>query len=790
MLLRGIHLRPKHFFWALVAILCVATVCLSIYVYSTVAGELASLEQLENPKSDLATTVMSEDGEILEHFFVQRRTYIGRDSIPEDFINALIATEDRSFYDHWGIDTYGIARALVRNIIGGHPEGASTITQQLARNLYLNHDRKLERKVREAFTAIQIEQHYTKPEILELYANTVYFGRGAYGLQIAAHIFFNKSPLELSLPECAYLVGVLKNPYRYSSTSKLAPGLRRRNIVLFCMKAVGVISEQSYREALDTPLAFAEPEETIQSRSIAPHFVEMVRQEMNNHPVLERKNLDLYSDGLVIHTTLNAEMQRLANAAVGEHIAKLQKTFNRRWKWKRHSKLLAGLLTEYAKESKAYKTADKASRPAILDSLKANEDFVAFVKSEATRIQVGFPILDVATGKIRALVGSSKFGISERYTLNRAKQIYRQPGSAFKPFLYTTVLEKDYLSPDSLVECGEFSYRPPGTEEDWVLQPHKRYTTGSISLGTAIQFSINTVAGRLITEYVSPQEVREVAKAMGISTPLQPVPAMALGSEVVSPLELTAAFGVYPNRGVLVKPYTITRIEDRFGNTIYNGSRSVKASGAISEKVAAQMVRMLQKVIQGGTAVRVRSIFTSKNAAGKTGTTNDYADAWFVGFTPQLVAGVWVGFDNIRIKFPNDDGQGGRAAAPIWARFMQKVYKSPLLNFDAATPFDIAEVNSDIALNQPAQVQSPAVSVPENRNVQPPDETLTEEEVILQSIIRSTKAREARDSGSDTGTSKQVDVKPLRSYRRHIDSIRSHPAATPVKSDKPLPRIK
>ncbi len=765
-----VRLRAKYIFWTLFALLFTTTLGVGIYVYTVTSGQLASLAQLENPRGDLASTVLSEDGEVLEILFDrQRRTQLSRDSIPNDFITALIATEDRNFYDHWGLDSWGLLRAVRNNIFFATGEGASTVTQQLARNLYLSHERKLERKVRELFTAIEIERRYTKSEILGLYTNTVYYGRGAYGLKMAAHLFFNKSPLELTTSQCAYLVGVLKNPGRYSSRSNPEPGLQRRNIVLGCMRAVGKLTEEDYRAALEEEIVFAEPEETIQRRSIAPHFVEMVRQELRGHPLLKEKELNFYRDGLVIHTTLNAGMQRYANSAVQEHLAKLQKQFDKQWSWKRNASVLKALVNKFARQTPEYRNSSGEARDAILDSLRNSEKFAEYVKVEATRIQIGFPAIDPSSGAIRALVGSSKFGKSERYTLNRATQIRRQPGSAFKPFLYATVLEHDYLAPDSLVQAGEFSYDLPGTDDVWELSPHPRYTTGTVSLATALKFSINTVAGRLITEYATPEEVRAIARRMGIESPLQAVPAMALGSELVSPLELVSAYAVFPNRGVHVEPYTIERIEDRFGNVIYDRKGAVEASDAISERTAARMTSMLRGVINGGTAVRVRSLFPIEAAAGKTGTTNDYTDAWFVGYTPQLCAGVWVGFDDILVKFPNEDGQGGRAAAPIWAKFMQQTYNDPLLNYQDALAFQF-DVVEEPKMVRP--VSESAFIGREEPLEAPPEEPAPPKPVRdEENSLREWLDIDTRGAGQDDKKSSDQDHnKSLREQARELDS--------------------
>ncbi len=682
-------LKPRTLFRAVLFSMAALTLFLVIFSIYVVSEGLPSLEELENPKPELATRVLSADGEVIDEFFLTRRTYMPFDSIPKPFLNGLIATEDREFYNHWGIHAVRIIKAAVKNVLRGRiNQGASTITQQLARNLYVNigQERTLTRKIREAVTAVQIERTYTKNEILELYINTVYFGRGAHGLQVAAEMYFNKSPQELTVPECAFLVGILQRPGLHENLRNYQASINRRNVVLYSMAEEGFISGAQYEVLKKVPIVPTPPEETTVERSIAPHFVEMIRQQMNRDDdkalsVLRR--YDLFRDGLVIYTTLNARMQRYANQAVEEHLKQFQRDFSRAWKWDGKESLLNEVLDKAIKSRPSYIAANPADRKAIIAKLRKNTAFVDSVKFEATRIQVGFASIEASTGEIRAMVGSSIFGKQSRYTLNRVTQIRRQPGSSFKPFVYAAALDKG-LTPYSNVESGWLSYKLP-TGKTWEVQGSS--TGGPISLATALKFSINTVAARLMTDYVTPNEVIRLAKRCGIKSELMSVPSLALGSGEVSPMEMITAFTVFPNEGMSVEPYAIERIEDRFGNVLYDHAKQgLTISDAMNPRVAKQMTGMMRNVVNSGTAARVRAWFPYE-AAGKTGTTNDFADAWFVGYTPQLVAGVWTGFDDQRIKFTGWYGQGGSAAAPIWARFMQKVYKDPLLQYDTKRHF-------------------------------------------------------------------------------------------------------
>lgn len=682
-------IKPRTLFRAILlgmAGLAVFLVIFSIYV---VSEGLPSLEELENPKPELATRVLSAEGEVIDEFYLKRRTYMRFDSIPKPFLNGLIATEDREFYHHWGIHAFRIVKAAVKNVLRGRlSQGASTITQQLARNLYVNigQERTLTRKIREAVTAIQIERTYTKNEILELYINTVYFGRGAHGLQVASELYFNKSPQELNVPECAFLVGILQRPGLHENLRNYQASLNRRNVVLSAMAEEGYISDGECETFKTVPIVLTQPEEVTIERSIAPHFVEMIRQQLtrdDDKALAAIRRFDLFRDGLVIYTTLNARMQQYANQAVEEHFKQFQRDFSRSWRWEGKESLLNEVLDKAIKNRPDYIAAKPEGRKQIIARLRKNTAFVDSVKVEATRIQVGFASIEASTGEIRSMVGSSIFGKLSRYTLNRVTQIRRQPGSSFKPFVYAAALDAG-LTPYSSVESGALSYKLP-TGKSWDVAGSK--DGGPMSLATALKFSINTVAARLITDFVTPTAVIRLAKRCGIKSDLMAVPSLALGSGEVSPMEMITAFTVFPNEGMSVEPYAIERIEDRFGNVLYDHAKQgLTISDAMNPRVAKQMTGMMRNVVNSGTAGRVRNWFPYE-AAGKTGTTNDFADAWFVGYTPQLVAGVWTGFDDQRIKFTGWYGQGGSAAAPIWARFMQKVYKDPLLQYDAKRRF-------------------------------------------------------------------------------------------------------
>lgn len=675
-------MTPKNFLWTLLIGFASLMFCLAIYIWFTVAGGIPSLQQLENPKQNFATRVISADGKLLDNYFVERRIWVPYDSIPQNFFHALISTEDVKFYDHWGVHLSRIFQAAIKNVLAFRTkEGASTITQQLARNLFYTQEATLSRKLKEAFTAMLIEKTYTKEEILEMYANTVNFGKGAFGIQVAAQVYFNKPATDLTLGECAFLVGLLKRPEFYNGSDDYDVAINRRNYVLYLMEDAGYLSEGQRMVARKEPLNFVTTTNNRKSGMLAPHFVEMVRQELRKNPLL--KDRDLYRDGLIVYTTLDSKVQELAQQAVDEHFKEFQETFNRSWNWGRNQKLLEDLIQKAIRNNSDYASASDFEKPAIERSLRNNYHFIDSVKNAATTVQVGLNVIDPSSGAILAMIGSSPKFMNEnknvKYSLNHAAQIQRQPGSSFKPFVYASALEQG-LDPNAQIECGPFSYSL-GSGEVW--SPKGSYSgSATLSLRQALQLSVNTVSARLITQHTSPMKVIDLAKRMGVKSNLRAVPALALGAGgEVTPLEMTAAYGAFVNEGIFCPPFAITRIEDQSGNVIYEKKQNMGAVDALSPKIAQTMVKFMQGTIDGGTGSRVRSFFTNCQAAGKTGTTNDFADAWFIGYTPQLVAGIWVGFDDRRVTFTGGYGYAGVAAAPLWGRLMAKIYANPFLPY-------------------------------------------------------------------------------------------------------------
>ncbi|MBI5662097.1 MAG: PBP1A family penicillin-binding protein [Ignavibacterium album] len=660
-----------------------------ILIFIYIISGLPSLEELENPKPILASKVYSSDGELIGQFFIENRIETNIDSLPKHLIEALIATEDKNFYDHWGVDLGRFFKAMIKNIITlsfTEGEGASTITQQCAKNLYnLKSGRenaldKVVRKIREWISAVQIERNFTKNEILELYLNVSYFGRGAYGIESAAKIYFNKKASELTLPEAALLIALLKSSEYYDPVKNYDNALRRRNVVLNNMVVNGYLSESDYQKLKRIPIHLATDRPSA-IRTEAPHFMEYIRLQLT--PIVEKYGYDLYRDGLNIYTTLDMKMQRIANRSAAKHISEYQELFNKNWNWDRNKSLLSDLLDKAIKNTPAYRNATDASeKTRIYNSLKSSPTFIDSIKKEAAKIEVGFVVIDPHNGFIKALVGGTnqEFGRG----LNHVTGIRRQPGSSFKPFVYATAIENGYYPAYTLLN-QKFDYN------GWSPDNADNEYTGYETLRWGLAYSVNVIAGRMtISDIAPPSQVISIAKRMGIKSKLDPFPAIALGTMEVSPLEMTSAFGTFANNGVHIEPISVIRIEDRNGILIEEFSpQSVQA---ISPQTASIMADMMQDVVNYGTGAGVRRYFQYP-AAGKTGTTQKFSDAWFVGFTPDLVAGVWVGFDDHRVKFTNWYGQGAKAALPIWAMFMQAAYKElnlPLRYFELSDGVETA----------------------------------------------------------------------------------------------------
>ncbi|MEW6506278.1 MAG: PBP1A family penicillin-binding protein [Bacteroidota bacterium] len=669
----------RYFFLFLGIIFIAAFILFTEYIFEG----LPSLEELENPRQQLASNVYSIDGELIGQFFNENRVEVSIDSIPPHVINALIATEDKKFYKHWGVDVERFVKAMFKTVFLFKREGASTITQQLAKNLYKlkskneTHAGTIIRKIQEWITAVQIEKTYTKREILEMYFNISWFGHSAYGIAMASKVYFDKPVKDLTVSDAGILVALLKSAVIYDPFNKYDNAFRRRNLVLFNMMEDGHISEEKFNYLKNQPikLSYKKIEEGIKG-TIAPHFVEYVRQQMTK--LADKYGYDLYQDGLNIYTTLDSRMQRIANKAAELHLNEFQKQFDRTWNWNKYKGVLDELIDKSIKNRIEYKSASTTEEKRVVyNRLKNNRSFIDSLKKVGEKIEVGFVAIDVKTGQIKAMVGGrdQKF----LYGLNHVTQIRRQPGSAFKPIVYSVAIDNG-LYPAFPIINQPFDY------DGWSPKNFDNKTGGFTTLRDGLAHSVNIVAARLIIEDYAPMwKILRFSEKMGIKSKLEPYPSIALGTSLITPLEMTTAFAALANHGIYNEPISILKIEDNDGVLIDRFTNQTYE--AIPEETAYIVTDMLRSAIDYGSGAGARARFNfQRPAAGKTGTTQDYADAWFVGYTPQLAAGVWVGFDDQRISFTGDYGQGARAAMPVWAIFMHDVYEQLQLPLEDFTP--------------------------------------------------------------------------------------------------------
>jgi 1A family penicillin-binding protein len=595
-------------------------------------GGLPEVTALEEYKPSATTRVFSEDGELLAEFYMENRTPVPINAVPRDVIDAFLAVEDPRFYSHSGIDFSGIIRAMYQNLRAGRVvQGGSSITQQLAKMMFLDPERTLSRKLKEAYLAIQIERHYSKDEILDLYLNQVYLGSGAYGVEAAAHTYFGKPVSKLTLAEGAILAGLPAAPTRYSPLNDLQLAYSRRAHVLKRMYAEGFISKKQMQDAEKEPFVRI-PAKKEQFK--APYFVEYIRR------MLDEKygETTLYRGGLNVYTTLNYQMQQMAEEAVENGLQQVEKRHHR----------------------------------------------------EGQQIQGALLAIEPHTGYIRAMVGGRDFGKSE---FNRCTQALRQPGSAFKPIVYAAALDKGF-GPDDTIMDSPVSY--PGARKGLLWSPTNfdEKFEGEVTLRRALARSINVVAVKLLAQVGIPTAI-EYAKKLGITTPLAPYLPLALGASDATLMEMATAYAVFDNYGIYTAPSPIIKITDREGQVV--DAPVPAARQALSQDTAEEMTDMLTGVVRFGTGYQASSL--GRPAAGKTGTTSNFNDAWFIGYVPSMVTGVWVGYDDHK-EIGNRE-TGARAALPIWLDFMKtyvRELKVPYENFPAPPGYrNSAEPRSNVA---------------------------------------------------------------------------------------------
>ena len=627
------------------------------------AQDCPSISALRTYQPPQATRVFALDGSVIADLSPQRRTIIELSEVPPTITNGFVAVEDRRFWSHDGVDMRGVGRALWRDLTSlSLAEGFSTITMQLARNVFpdeLPQSDRMRRKLCEIKLAREIEDAYSKRDILRMYINQIYFGDGRYGIEEAARNYFGKSARQLTLPEAAFLVGAVKNPEGYNPRRNPGAAVQRRNVVLDVMAREGVVSAADAARAKATPLRVVPPAE---AAGPAPYVVAAVRHELR-----ERFGDDADVKGLRVYTSIDPAVQRAAREALLTQLRRIERGEYGRWPHAR---------------------ADSAGR-------------LAQPQSNGSQYLQGLVlVLDARTGAVRAHVGGRDFTHS---AFDRAFQGRRQPGSAFKPVVFAAALQSG-LSPAASIQTtpvdialASAAWQPDDLVPDSIT---------SLTVRDALALSSNNAAVR-VGQWIGLERVIETARALGITTPLPAYPSILLGSAEVSPAELTAAYAALGNGGMRVKPVTILRVDDARGRVLYRAPQDI--APAIEPGAAFITTSLMQDAIDRGTGAAVRRAGFALPAAGKTGTTNNAKDVWFVGMTPDLVAGVWLGFDQPRQILPN--AFGGNLAAPIWAETMKAAYADRPAPQPWVAPATLVSVPIDANTGQLATPNCPLADV-------------------------------------------------------------------------------
>lgn len=595
-------------------------------------GRCPSIASLEQYVPRQTSKVYAADGRFITELGLERRTLVRLQDIPKHVRDAVVITEDRRFYSHSGIDYFRVFGALARNVkAGSYVQGFSTITMQLARNVFsdrISREKTLLRKIKEARVARAIEQRYTKDKILELYLNQVYLGNGAYGVETASQRYFGKPVREVSVAEAAVLAGLLKGPERYNPRRFADRAILRRNTVLELMRREGAINDADASLAKAYPLQLAERTE---SGDVAPYFVEWVRQELEEH-----FGKGLYDEGYKVYTSLDVEMQGAAERALENQLQAIEAG--------RHGKY-----SHLTYEAYLARSAEGGERGA------ANSPY----------LQGAFVAVDPRSGAVRAMVGGRDFGDSK---FNRAVQALRQPGSTFKPIVYATAVHEGF-SPAQIVDDSPISLDQMSGEA-WTPQNYDMKFMGNMPMRKALYQSRNLAAIRTGMA-VGAGSVISMARRFGITTPIPPYPSIFIGSADVYPVQMIASYSVFANLGLRTTPHAILKVENANGKVVWQPTTEREA--VLSPEEAWLMVSMMKDVVVRGTGARIWSSGFRVPAGGKTGTTNDGADVWFIGYTADLVAGVWMGFDKPQKIKAN--AQGGELASPAWSSFMTEVYR-------------------------------------------------------------------------------------------------------------------
>lgn len=696
--------RPVKIFWRIFLYGFLAIVLFLLLVNWGVFGKMPSLAELENPDITLASEVFGDDGTPMGKYYRERgnRSYVKYNDISKHVIDALVSTEDKRFYEHSGIDGIRLAKAIATL---GRDGGASTITQQLALNMFderaTNPIERVLQKLKENIIAIKLERNFTKQEIIALYLNTVPFSDNVYGIRNASRTFFSKEPDRLTIEEAAVLVGMQKATGTYNPRTNYKAAFDRRNTVIELMARNNKITAGEAARLKKEPIRL-NYKKMDENNGIAPYFLDVIRDELKKWAKEHKKpngdEYDIYADGLHIYTSINPRMQLYAEEAVAKHLPVLQRALaaQRSLKtdavWKGHEKILEGYMkssqrwrnlkddglsdaeikkTFYQKvPMKVFAWNPKREKDTVmtpLDSIKYNREMM----------QASFMVMDPLSGQVKAWVGGIDF---KNYKYDHVNlRTKRQVGSSIKPFLYALAVEEYGFTPET--QCEQTQQYFPGSG---YVPAKNRGRVGTRTMASGLAWSVNEVAAYIIKQ-TTPQRFADFLKQINIPTKVEPFPSICLGTMDLSLYEMMWGYTIFPSGGFSTKPIYITRIEDKNGNVLELSKAERKE--VISQTTAYTMTRMMQGPVDYGTAAGLRARLGAAEMGGKTGTTNDNSDAWFFGFTPQLMAGTWIGCDDRFVRLDGGLGEGGRAARPIWEYFFQKVYADKTLGLDKQARF-------------------------------------------------------------------------------------------------------
>ncbi len=715
-------LQKKWMKWTVFSLLGIILLffCFYISIYLGFYGKLPGKEELSTLKQSEATQILDKDGHLIGKYYIYDRQPITYQDLPQHLIDALIATEDVRFYEHDGVDNTSLLRVFFKTILlrDKSSGGGSTITLQLAKNLFGRKKYSIFstviNKLKESFIAKRMEEIYSKKEILTLYFNTVPFPDNTYGIESAAQKFFNKSTHKLTLSEATTLIGTLKGNHSYNPRLFPERSQLRRDVVLKQMVKYEYISTARADQTMNKPIEL-DYQYFNHDLGLAPYFREEVKKELvkilEHYKKPDGSDYDVYNDGLIVHTTLDHKMQSLAEEAMKEHMQTLQKEYESSYgstaPWKNNKALLNNAVTNLDSYKKLKKQGLTENQIKDSLSIKKNIELFEWDGNETKKISsldslqhylkflnAGMVAIEPTTGAVMAYLG----GIDYRYfKYDHVSQSRRQVGSTFKPFVYTTAIENgmkpcSYFSTTEITYTNLDNWTPKNSDDE--EDPYLNYT-----LEKALSNSVNTIAVKVLNKVGIPK-VAEQVKKLGITDSLSQEPAMALGTDGIRIKDLAGAYASYVNEGKAVKPYYILRIEDKNGNRIATFEPEVKETPAYSSYTRQVLLEMLKSTVEKGTATRLRTTYKLKNdIAGKTGTTQDNKDGWFVGITPNLVTVTWVGNDNYGIGFKTTAlGQGANTALPIFAKLYQKMNQDPIFDPITKSTFDqpSEEVKNDL----------------------------------------------------------------------------------------------